>query len=209
MKNYKDYDDTELLYLIQENNEQASDILLDKYQPIINLIYNKYIQLGKLSGLESTDLKQEALLGYMDAIKNYNQDKNVKLSTFVTLCVERKVKLALIKSNRQKHKVLNDSLSLEYNYGDESTTLQDVIGDNKEHEPLYNIVQNEDVVELENIIKENLSENEEQVYNLMTAGFNYVEIAKLLDKEPKSIDNSMQRIKNKIKKILHNRTKEE
>ena len=37
----------------------------------------------------------------------------------------------------------------------------------------------------------------------MIKGLKYNEIAVLLDKEPKQIDNAMQRIKNKVKKIVN------
>ena len=37
----------------------------------------------------------------------------------------------------------------------------------------------------------------------MYHNFHYKEIATLLDKSPKAIDNAIQRIKNKVKKILH------
>ena len=65
---YKDYSDSELMYLVKESNEDAKDIILEKYRYVIDIIFSKYKSLGKNVGLESSDLYQEALLGFMDAI---------------------------------------------------------------------------------------------------------------------------------------------
>ena len=54
-----------------------------------------------------------------------------------------------------------------------------------------------------NKVKNNLTEFEEQVFELHISGFKYKEIAEMLDKTPKSIDNTIQRIKTKIKKQLN------
>ena len=53
-----------------------------------------------------------------------------------------------------------------------------------------------------NKIKNDLSESEYEVFKLMLMNKNYLEISDILDKSPKQIDNTMQRIKSKIKKIL-------
>ena len=39
---YDDYNDQELLYLICESNEDATNILYDKYKKIIDMKVNKY-----------------------------------------------------------------------------------------------------------------------------------------------------------------------
>ena len=53
-------------------------------------------------------------------------------------------------------------------------------------------------------IKEVLTDLEEQVFTLMINGFKYKEIAEILDKDEKSIDNTMQRLKAKIRKVINN-----
>ena len=57
--------------------------------------------------------------------------------------------------------------------------------------------------ELNDRIKKALSNREYEVYEYMIKGLKYNEIAMILGKEPKQIDNAMQRIKNKIKKIIN------
>ncbi len=50
--------------------------------------------------------------------------------------------------------------------------------------------------------EKSLSKLEKQVFELKIAGLDYVNIAKVLDMEPKAVDNALQRIKKKIKNIL-------
>jgi RNA polymerase sporulation-specific sigma factor len=57
---------------------------------------------------------------------------------------------------------------------------------------------------LDNINK-SLSLSETDVYNLMLNGLNYQEIAIVLNMTPKSVDNTIQRIKTKVKKVLQER----
>lgn len=202
---YKDYSDSELMYLVKESNEDAKDIILEKYRYVIDIIFSKYKSLGKNVGLESSDLYQEALLGFMDAVNNYSEKKDVKLVTFISFCVRRRLNMALMKANRVKHRFLNDSLSLEHYYANIDATMMDLISDNEENNPLNNLMNEEEFLDLNEKIKEHLSKNEYEVYELLRNGFSYTEIATLLDKTPKSVDNAIQRIKGKVRKILAER----
>lgn len=202
---YKDYSDSELMYLVKESNEDAKDIILEKYRYVIDIIFSKYKSLGKNVGLESSDLYQEALLGFMDAVNNYSEKKDVKLVTFISFCVRRRLNMALMKANRVKHRFLNDSLSLEHYYDNIDATMMDLISDNEENNPLNNLMNEEEFLDLNEKIKEHLSKNEYEVYELLRNGFSYTEIATLLDKTPKSVDNAIQRIKGKVRKILTER----
>ena len=60
------------------------------------------------------------------------------------------------------------------------------------------VIDRERVVKIEEYIKKNLSQFEQKVVNLYIDGLNYQQIAKELDKSPKSIDNALQRIKKKL-----------
>ena len=70
---------------------------------------------------------------------------------------------------------------------------------------LNNLMNEEEFLDLNEKIKEHLSKNEYEVYELLRNGFSYTEIATLLDKTPKSVDNAIQRIKGKVRKILAER----
>ena len=64
------------------------------------------------------------------------------------------------------------------------------------------LLYNETKIELINNIKSRLTDFEEQVFELKINNFNYREIAAILDRTPKAIDNALQRIKNKAREEL-------
>ena len=60
----------------------------------------------------------------------------------------------------------------------------------------------ENLEQLEQSIEENLSDFEKEVLDLHLTGLGYQTIAAILDKQPKSVDNALQRIKSKIAKLV-------
>ena len=202
---YKSFEDGELLQMINESSEEAKDILFQKYKYIIDIEVKKYINMANMLGYDYNDLYQDALLGFADALNSYRDDKDAAVPSFITLCVDRKLQVSIIKAGRIKNKLINDSLSLEHVYSQFTVPLKDILSDNSENDPLENIVKEEKLQELTDKIKEVLSDGEYEVYCLMISGLKYGEIAILLDKTPKQVDNTMQRIKNKIRKILEER----
>ncbi|MBO4600988.1 MAG: sigma-70 family RNA polymerase sigma factor [Bacilli bacterium] len=201
------YSDEQLIELVHENNEEAKSMLFDRYKDKIDFLIKKYVIVAKNLGIDIPDLNQEALVGFTDAILNYVPGKDASVSTFICLCVERKIKKACIKASTTKHQAMKDTLSLEYFYDDIDASLKELIEDS-ESDPLIKMAEEEEYEELLKTIKESLTPSEDEVFELLITGLNYRDIAELLDKEVKQIDNALQRIKFKIKKILNNRANE-
>lgn len=202
---YKDIDDGELLQMLHESSEDAKDILFEKYKYIIDIEIRKYTNVARKLGYDINDLYQDALVGFSDALVSYRDDKNSALSSFITLCVDRKLLASVIKAGRKKNKLLNDSLSLEYTYSSFASPLMDLLSDNSANDPLENLTKEENLQELVEEIENSLSKSEFEVYSLMINGLKYDEIAELLNRSLKQVDNTIQRVRNKIKKILLDR----
>jgi RNA polymerase sporulation-specific sigma factor len=202
---YKDISDEQLIYMLHESSEDAKDLLFEKYKYIIDIELKKYSSMARVLGYDYNDLYQDALVGFSDALVSYRTDKHAALASFITLCVDRKLQVCIKKAGRLKNKLLNESLSLEHVYDAYTSPLMDLLSDNKENDPLENIVKEEKMAELVSSIKERLSDMEYEVYSLMVNGLKYDEIATLLNKDLKQVDNTIQRIKGKIKKILEER----
>lgn len=198
---YSKYNDHELIMLISENNDDARNIIYEKYHYIIDIIFKKYYKRALSLSIEPSDLFQDALLGFTDAINRFKEDDTASFATFATMCVDRRIKTSLRNAQTIKNKMINDTVSLEYEY-DDYLTLKDLIKDDHIKDPLDEISEEEYYQELNNKIYDMLSDNERQVYQLMIESYTYQEIAKILNKEPKQIDNTMQRIKNKLKTLL-------
>ena len=193
---YKDFNDYELINYIAEGNEDASNILLKKYEPLIKKEASKLLPFCDKSGLDINDLVQEGLIGLHHAIEKYKEQSDVMFYTYALKCIQRKMLSTLVGVNRKKNRVLNESVSL-----DDDNTLIKILKDSTPN-PEEFIINTEREETLISNIKFSLTDFECNVFDLFISGFTYIEIAKILDKDVKSIDNAIQRIKKKIKNII-------
>ena len=194
--------DKELVQLFRNDDEEAKDLLFQKYKYIVESEIHKFYVICKKYDIEYNELYQEAVIGFSDALNRYDEEKEMILSSFITLCVDRRLRFYIRKFTTTKSRIHNDMLSLEHTYDRTSSPLAELISDHNENNPLDNMVKEEHYEELIQRIDSSLSRSELQVYQLMIHGLKYNEIALLLDKNSKQIDNAMQRIKAKINKIL-------
>lgn len=195
--NYKNFNDYELLDYIYSCNEDANEILLYKYRPLIVSIAKKMLKYCN-GGVDLNDLVQEGMLGLNDAINSFRDDKETNFGTYARLCIERRI-YSLAKSTRTyKNKILNESISIE---DEDDLTIDRFLMDNSSNPDSMiseNDFQNDIITKLEG----QLTDLEKRVLELKKNDFNYKEIADILEKEPKAIDNALQRIKNKLKNIM-------
>ena len=201
--NYKDFNVYELVSQITEN-EEATDILFEKYRPLIYSTAKRLYAENNPSGLDLNDLVQEGMIGFSVALSTYNEHKDTLFFTYAKKCIETKIISAVVGANRKKHTILNTSISMEAIDGDDvKASLDKFIGDN-ESNPESIIIDREDVNLLVKRLEEEFTDFECQVFDLRKNGFTYREIAEVLDTDPKKIDNALQRIKHKVKNYLDN-----
>jgi len=196
-----EYNDLELAMLVKENDEDAKDLVYEKYNYIIDIIMNKYKKSFYVLNMDLTEVRQDALLAFTDALMKYSAEKETTLATFITLVVERKIHNCIRKADSIKNKKDQESYSLDYEYEVFSKPLNELIGD-ETSDPLIKIETKERYEELVEKIKSSLSPLELEVYELLVNDFNYHQIAQILNRETKQIDNSIQRIRAKIKDLF-------
>ena len=194
--NYKDFNDFEFLDYIYGQNEDANEILLYKYRPLIVSIAKKY--QPKDGTFDLNDLVQEGMLALNSAITNYNDSKNANFGTFAKLCIERRIANYIRSFRRDKNKVLSEAISYDL---EEDNSMDKFLAD-RSLEPLTVVTNLEDDKLLVEQINKDLTKLEQEVFHLKLKGYDYKEIAKRLNKSPKAVDNTIQRIKVKIKNIL-------
>ncbi len=198
---YNEEDDTLLVDMICETNEEVRDSLYKKYEPTIKGVVKRYKNKALKIGLDFNDLVQEANLGFTDAINKYDYNKGSSLKTFITLCIDRRLIKVIEKQSAIKNKIIQESLSLDYEYDEGGLPLKEIIGDDK-LDPSKTYFEKETLDGIHKKIKKCLSSSEYEVYKYMLKGINYKEIAKILDKNLKQIDNTMQRVRLKLKELL-------
>lgn len=195
-----EYNDYELIYMAKEKNEDAIKLLYDKYKPLLDKKARECYLLCKNKGLEYNDFLQEAMMGFEEAIISFDPNSSTLFYTFVNVCVDRQLNTILAKLNRKKHKILNEAISLDYTYEDNFSISNYIKEDKGNPEELLIEINDESV--LYNKIISKLTKNEKEVLDLKIKGYNYIEIAKVLDKEPKAIANTLYRIRTKVKDII-------
>ena len=196
----KEFQDNELINLVNEKNEDASNLLYDKYNYIVDIIVNKYKKGAYYFSIDLNELRQEAMVGFSDALVSFDQDSNASLKTFITLCVERRVRNYIRNSDTIKDKMLREAYSLDTPIGNEGTTLVEALP-SKVSSPEDKMVEEESIKELKNKVDELLSPYEKDVFELMINDFTEDNIAEILNLSKKQVYNTVARIRSKLKDI--------
>lgn len=195
---YNEINDNELLSMICENSEEARAELVKKYTGIVYKISFKYAEYAKKVGIEEKDLVQEGLIGLSKAIDTYNTSKQVLFYTYVTLCIESAIKSAIKIAGRKRNLSLNTSISLDQLYDNETQTINEIIKD-ESLDPSVQLLDKENLEEILDVSKELLAPFEFEILKSKIEGYSHEEIAKKFNKNKKSIENTMFRIKQKLK----------
>lgn len=190
--------DEQLLKKIKLGDETAENEIFNRYKDLVTKISRGYFIVG--GDLE--DLIQEGMIGLYKAIKSYNETKATTFKTFAILCIKHQIQTAIRQANTQKNKLLSSAISFQ-NFTSSSTENIDfpieLIFDTT---PAEKVINKEDYENLQQNIKSCLSTLEYKVLQLYLQGYSYNEISKRLNISPKSIDNSLTRIKTKLKTKL-------
>ena len=168
--------------------------IIDKYAESVRAVCRKYYLVG---GNED-DLFQEGMIGFLQAVKNYDETRggidSESFKKFALMCAKRQILDAIKHENAKKHQPLNFSLSMDTNLENVEITTEKCFNP----EELY--IAKEQAKEKFDKIKKELSSFENDVFDLYLDGKTQSRIAEILNKDVKSIDNTIQRIKIKANK---------
>lgn len=198
---YKTLNDNELIYLCYENNEEAENIIIDKYKNCILMILKDYLNEYNIIGMELADLYQEGLIGLIHAIKTFDKDRDVSFYTYANTCIKTTIMSAMRQTFRKKNRILNNSYSLDKLIEDTNSNFYELFKDER-NDPTKILMVEEEHNDLINRIKSKLSKNELIIFELKLKGLKNGEIADLISRDKKYIENTMFRINKKYKEIL-------
>lgn len=202
MSKYENMPDEQLIRKLREGETAIMDYIISKYKYVV-------IRAAKamyLLGGENDDLIQEGMIGLFKAVRDFDVNQETSFYSFAELCISRQMYTAIKLSQRQKHMPLNSYISL---YDIKKTASEDKqsplieqleMETNNNPEELF--IDKERMLMLVHELNERLSDMERRVLHLHLQGEDYRSIAELLDKSPKSIDNALQRIRQKMRTIL-------
>ena len=182
---YQEQTDEELIARIRSGEAGVTEYLLEKYKPLVK----KQARTMYLMGGENEDLIQEGMIGLFRAISTYRQGEG-SFYGFALLCINRQMYTAVQASARKKHEPLNAYVSL-----DEEPQMP------LEDSPETMLLLQEKEGKREDMIARHLSSLEKKVLALYLEGMSYGQIAEQIGRPEKSVDNAIQRLKKKLKKV--------
>lgn len=170
----------------QTKDEYAKQ-LVTKYFGLVCKIVRKH----KVCEHDFDDMVQEGLLALLDADESYNEKMGVPFEAYISVCINRRVKRAVISSKSQKHRILDEHLPLE-----EQTVTSTSI-----KSPEQILVVKENIKDVNHNIRIMLSLLERKILYFYLEGFSYKYIAKRLGVSPKTVDNALRRVRKKLKNM--------
>ncbi len=184
MENYDNYTDEQLVDLYHEGDEYAFDVIYSRYKSVIEYHANNFF----LQGGNRDDLLQEGNIGLAKAVNAYKKG-NASFKTFASTCIKNNILSEVSKDSKKANVPLNESVPLE-NIESENISGPD---------PLTHVIEEENSEEGIKRVRAVLSDFEIKVVEYVLKGYSKnAEIAELMNKDAKSIDNAKQRILNKL-----------
>lgn len=201
--NFDDMELNDIAVIAAKGNVNAIEYIVNSFKGFIK----QKAKLFFVSGADSDDLVQEGMIGLLKAIRDYSPEKNAGFKTFADLCISRQIFTAIKASRCKKHIPLNSYISLYKEIGDNDGSehyLVDELNADEQSDPMQEIIRREELNDVSKVLTEKLSKFELLVLSKYMEGKNYREIARELNKPSKSVDNALQRIKQKASKALLN-----
>ncbi len=113
--------------LSMDNNQEARNKLIEHNLRLVVFLSKKYDN----TGTDLEDLVSIGTIGLIKAVNTYRLDKNIKLATYASRCIDNEILMYLRKIKRKKGEVsFEDSLS--YDSDGNELHLEDVLGTEKD-----------------------------------------------------------------------------
>lgn len=195
-ESYENMSDEALIAAYRAGENEIIDYLMEKYKYLVK----RRAKTLFLIGGETDDLIQEGMIGLFKAVRDYDAGKDSSFFHFADLCIARQIYTAIEASNRKKHAPLNSYVPLyEENENAGELLIPEVLRTDMEGNPEQMFIDREDMDDFRKKVKNRLSAMEQEVLAYYLQGYHYVRIAELMGKEPKSVDNALQRLKKKLR----------
>ena len=198
-KDYKEYSDELLVRMARDGDEKAEDFLLKKYKDFVRSKARAYFLVGG----DSDDLIQEGMIGLYNAIGHYDESMASSFMTYAAICINNKLISAVSADGRQKNAPLNGYVSIYSSITDETgeeASFSYVLPNTQNINPYFLMIRRPPRSTLFPYTTLFRSALEKEILSYYMEGMSYSEIAKIIGKTEKSVDNAIQRIRLKMRK---------
>ncbi len=108
-------EEEELLTELKQGNEKAKEALIERNLRLVIYIARKFENTGV--GIE--DLVSIGTIGLIKAINTFDTDKNIKLATYASRCIENEILMYLRKTGNQRAEIsLDEPLNTDWDGND-------------------------------------------------------------------------------------------
>ncbi len=189
--------DEALCAMAASGNRLAEETLVTRYHRFVRTCARPFF----LAGGDSEDLTQEGMVGLIRAVREYDASKEASFRTFAETCIRNRLYSVLRAAARDKHKALNQSVSLDTPEFD-SHSYTSGTNNLAQRNPEDFLIDREHTAALLSGVRKQLSEFEAKILGYYLDGLSCREIAETVGKPPKSVDNAVQRIRRKVARQL-------
>ena len=111
------------LVKLEEGDEEAKQLLIERNLRLVVFIARRF----ENTGINLEDLISIGTIGLIKAIGTYRTDKNIRLATYASRCIENEILMYIRKITNQKNEVsLDEPINMDYD-GNE-LLLSDILG---------------------------------------------------------------------------------
>jgi RNA polymerase sporulation-specific sigma factor len=198
-------EEEKLLQKLMLNDEEAKKILVERNLRLVVYIAKKF----ENTGIEFEDLISIGTIGLMKAINTFNVDKNIKLATYASRCIENEILMQIRRNTKIKNEVSIDEPLNKDGDGNE-LLLSDVLG--TDNDITSRKIENEVDLSLLKIAISKLNEREKYIMNLRFGidgsekEKTQKEVADMLGISQSYISRLEKKIMNKMKKEIMSKT---
>jgi len=119
----KGKEEHDALAAMEAGDEQAKELLIERNLRLVVFIARRF----ENTGINLEDLISIGTIGLIKAISTYRRDKNIKLATYASRCIENEILMYIRKISNQKTEVsLDEPINMDYD-GNE-LLLSDILG---------------------------------------------------------------------------------
>ena len=119
----KGCDESDALDALEQGSDSARDLLIEHNLRLVVYIAKRF----ENTGVNLEDLISIGTIGLIKAISTYRRDKNIKLATYASRCIENEILMHVRKISAQKAEVsLDEPINMDYD-GNE-LLLSDILG---------------------------------------------------------------------------------
>ncbi len=152
-------EEREYLNKIKMNEEGAREYVIEHNLRLVVYIARKF----ENTGINIEDLISIGTIGLIKAVNTYNPDKNIKLATYASKCIENEILMYLRKTANQKTEVSIDE-PLNVDWDGNELLLSDVLG--TDNDSIYKSLEEKIDKELLKEALNSLSNREKDIMNL-------------------------------------------